>query len=227
MKTLKLGLISALALSAAAPAFAQTAEAKAGVTLNVRDYPSEFATVVDVLDLNQAVTIEGCLEDVSWCKVSYEEMTGWASGQYLYVEEDAQPVSLMNQPTTITLETVTVTDEERTQAEQNTAAAVGATIGSLIAYAAGGPAGAIVASGILGTAASVSAVEPSEETITFVSENPVETVYLNGEVVVGAGVPEEVELFDVPSQPEFKYLVINGQPVLVDSETRVIAYVVR
>lgn len=227
MKTLKLGLISALAITAAAPSFAQSAEAKAGVALNVRDYPSEFSTVVDVLDLNQPVTIEGCLEDISWCKVSYEDQTGWASGQYLYVEEDAEPVALVNTPTTITLETVTVTDEDATQDDQNRAAAVGATIGSLIAYAAGGPAGAIVAGGILGTAATVSQVEPTEETRVYVRENPVETVYLNGEVVVGAGVPAEVETFEIPGQPEYRYLVINDQLVLVDAETYVIAEILR
>ena len=227
MKLVKLSLASALAMTAAAPSFAQSAEARAGAEIAARATPSEFAPAVGVLELNQPVMIEGCLEDVSWCQISFDGQTAWASAEYLYVEEDAQPVALINRPGTLSLSTVTVPDEDATQAEQNTAAAVGATLGSLIAYAAGGPAGGIIASGMLGTAVGAASVEPSEETLVFVSENPVETIYLEGEVAVGAGVPAEVPLYDVPTQPEFRYLTVNNQTVLVDAETATIVRVLR
>ncbi|MFN3662166.1 DUF1236 domain-containing protein [Yoonia sp.] len=227
MKLVKLGFASALAMTAAAPSFAQSAEARAGAEIAARATPSEFAPAVGVLELNQPVMIEGCLEDVSWCQISFDGQTAWASAEYLYVEEDAQPVALINRPGTLSLSTVTVPDEDATQAEQNTAAAVGATLGSLIAYAAGGPAGGIIASGMLGTAVGVASVEPSEETLVFVSENPVETIYLEGEVAVGAGVPAEVPMYDVPTQPEFRYLTVNNQTVLVDAETATIVRVLR
>jgi uncharacterized protein YraI len=227
MKTLTLGVASALALTTAIPAFAQTTEARAGAEISARVTPSEFAPSVGVLELNQTVLIEGCLEDVTWCQISFDGQTAWASAEYLYVEEDAQPVALINRPGTLSLTTVTVPDEDATQTEQNTAAAVGATLGSLIAYAAGGPVGGVIVGGMLGTAVAVSSVEPSEETLVFVSSNPVDTVYLNGEVVVGAGVPAEITMYDVPTQPEFRYLTVNNQTVLVDAETGMIVRVIR
>ncbi|WP_296426535.1 DUF1236 domain-containing protein [Yoonia sp.] len=227
MKILTLGVASAIAMTVAAPSFAQSAEARAGAEISARITPSEFAPSVGVLELNQPVIIEGCLEDVSWCQISFDGQTAWASATYLYVEEDTKPVALINRPSTLSLTTVTVPDEDATQAEQNKAAAAGATMGSLVAFAVGGPVGGIVVGGILGTVAAVSAVEPSEETLVFVTSNPVETIYLNGEVVVGAGVPAEVAMYDVPAQPEFRYLNVNDLTVLVDAETGTIVRVLR
>ena len=227
MKFLPLGIASAIALTAALPSFAQSTEARAGAEIAARVTPSEFAPAVGILELNQTVVIEGCLEDITWCQISFDGQTAWASGEYLYVEEDATPVALINRPGSLSLTTVTVPDEDATQADQNSAAAVGATVGSMIAYVAGGPVGGIIVGGILGTAVAVSAVDPTEETITYVTTNPVETVYLNGEVVVGAGVPAEVVMYDIPTQPEFRYLNVNNQTVLVDAETGAIVRVIR
>ena len=227
MKYLTFTVASTIALTAAAPSFAQSTEARAGAEISARVSPSEFSPAIGVLELNQPVVIEGCLEDVTWCQISFDGQTAWASAEYLYVEEDASPVALINRPGSLSLQTVTVPDEDATQSEQNTAAAVGATLGSLIAYAAGGPVGGIIVGGMLGTAAGVASVEPSEETLVYVTSNPVETVFLNGEVVVGAGIPTEVTAFEVPDQPEFRYLTVNNQTVLVDAETGVIVRVLR
>ena len=227
MKSIALTVASAIALTAAAPSFAQSTEARAGAEISARVSPSEFSPSVGVLELNQPVVIEGCLEDVSWCQISFDGQTAWASAEYLYVEEDATPVALINRPGSLSLQTVTVPDDDATQSEQNTAAAVGATLGSLIAFAAGGPVGGIIAGGMLGTAAAVASVEPSEQTLVYVTANPVETIYLNGEVAVGAGVPTEVVAYDVPDQPEFRYLTVNNQTVLIDAETGTIVRVLR
>ena len=43
---------------------------------------------------------------------------------------------------------------------------------------------------------------------------------------VGAGVPESVKLTTVPDY-EYRYVYVNGQPVLVDPQTRKIVYVDR
>ena len=51
-------------------------------------------------------------------------------------------------------------------------------------------------------------------------------VYLEGEVVVGAGLPETVQLRPVPDY-EYNYVYVNGQPVLVEPQSRRIVYVVR
>lgn len=57
-------------------------------------------------------------------------------------------------------------------------------------------------------------------------ENRVKPVYLNGEVVVGVGVPDIFELRPVPDH-EYHYVYINGRPVLMDASTRQNVYVYR
>ena len=51
-------------------------------------------------------------------------------------------------------------------------------------------------------------------------------VYLEGEVVVGATLPETVELREIPDY-EYRYVYVNGVPVLVEAETRQIVRIVR
>jgi hypothetical protein len=80
---------------------------------------------------------------------------------------------------------------------------------------------------ILGGAAGSAEVEPTMETVTYIESNPVETVYLDGEVAVGAGVPQNVTLYEIPSQPEYRYVSINGETVLVNPENNAIVRVIR
>ncbi|MBU0780100.1 DUF1236 domain-containing protein [Loktanella salsilacus] len=227
MKLTTLTIASAIALTAAVPAFAQTTSAKAGAELTVRTDPTIAAPITGVLALNEEVTIEGCLEDVSWCKVTAADAEGWASGQYLYVEDNANAVPLVDMagnPEELVI--ITQTEEGVSQGDQNGAAVATATVGALTAFALGGPVGAIVASGIAGTAVGAAAVEPTPDTLTYVAANPVDTVYLDGEVVVGAIVPAEITTFEVP-QPEYRYLNVNNLPVLVDAETGTIVQIIR
>ena len=199
MKLSAFGFASALALTAAAPTFAQTTEAMAGTELNVRAEPTPFAAITGVLAVNDTVSIEGCLEDVSWCKITSGDTMGWASGQYLYVDENANAVPLIDMAGDAEKITViTTTEEVTTKGDQNLAAATTGTIGALTAFALGGPVGAIVAGGVAGTAVGAAAVEPSAETIAYVTANPVETVYLDGEVVTGAIIPSEVTTYELP-----------------------------
>ena len=69
-------------------------------------------------------------------------------------------------------------------------------------------------------------IDPPENVRTYVTSNQIEPVYLDGEVVVGAGLPETVELREIPDY-EYRYVYVNGQPVLVEPDTRRIVYVVR
>ena len=61
---------------------------------------------------------------------------------------------------------------------------------------------------------------------TYVTGNQVEPVYLEGEVVVGATIPEPVVLTPVPDY-DYPYAYVNGQPVFIDPATRQIVYIVR
>ena len=226
MNVRTIGMVSAMALSIAAPAYAQTAQAVAATDLNIRSGPSPFYDVIGVIPGGTEVAIDGCLDAASWCKVEFDGLAGWSSSDYLAVGVDDVAVALTSRPATMTVNTVTYEDTAQTQTDQNTGAAAGATIGALAAYALGGPIAGIIAGGLIGAGAGVAAVEPTETTISYISQNPVETVYLDGEVVVGAGVPKEVTTYELP-QPELRYVAVNGQTVVVDAQTNTILRVIR
>jgi hypothetical protein len=59
-----------------------------------------------------------------------------------------------------------------------------------------------------------------------VVSHPVALVYLNGEVVEGVGLPEDVALAPVPEY-DYQYAYINNQPVLVQPSTRRVQYIYR
>jgi hypothetical protein len=88
------------------------------------------------------------------------------------------------------------------------------------------PVGGVIGGTIGASAGAAATVDVPDTAVTFVRANPVDNVLLEGEVVVGAVVPEVVQLHPVPDA-SFQYVWINGQPVLVDSGSRQIVYVVR
>lgn len=67
---------------------------------------------------------------------------------------------------------------------------------------------------------------PPESVQSYVVHHPLNPVYLNGEVVVGAGLPPTVALQPVPDY-DYDYAYVNRQPVLVEPRTRRIVYVYR
>lgn len=223
---MKIGIVSVTALVTAAPAFAQSSEVVAVTDLNIRMGPGAQFDVVGMIPGGEAAIVEGCLDGQSWCRVSFDDTTGWSFSDYLVVDMNEQAVALTTRPEVIEINTVTYEDTEGTAENQAEGAAIGATLGALTAYAFGGPIGGIIAGGMLGTVAGAEAAEIDENTIVYVTENAVETVYLDGEVVVGAGVPSTVTTYEVPDTT-YSYLSINGQLVILDAETNQIVRVVR
>ena len=213
------------ALLVAGPALAQTT-ATAGTELNVRAAPSPMGEITGVLAAGDQVTIDGCLEGITWCKVS-GAADGWASGQYLTVEEGSEAVPLVNAAGDAEQITIITQSEapEASGAEAAAGAAALGTIGALTAYALGGPVGVVAASGVAGAAVGAATAEPTPDTLTYVRDNPVDTVYLDGEVVTGAMIPSEVETYEVP-QDGLRYLTVNNVPVLVNAEGQIV-YIVR
>lgn len=204
---------TAAGLIFASSAYAETT-ATAWTDLNLRSGPSTTAEIISVIPASQAVMVDGCLEDTNWCRVTYAEDSGWASGDYLTAMVEAPIYSNRER---LGVKTITY---ERSPDAAIGGAATGAVAGALI----GGPVGALVGAAIGMTAGA--AATPEERVTTYVRSNPVEPIYLNGEVVVGAGIPETVTLSEVP-ESEFYYAYVNGVPVLVEREQRRIVYIVR
>ena len=214
-KALLSAAVAGALLSTAANA---ATEASAWTDLNVRAGPGPTYEIIGVIPTNGMVSVEGCLDSANWCKVSFDGTEGWASGDYLTAMVDDAPAVIYTNRERIKVGSVTYEDNSGEGALAGGAA--GAIAGAVVAGPPGALVGAILGGG-LGAAAA-----PDEKVTTYVTGNPVEPVYLDGEVVVGAGIPDTVMLSDVPNS-EFSYAYINGVPVIVERKQRQIVYIVR
>lgn len=203
--------IAAAAIVALTGAASAQVNATATLDLNIRSGPGPQFPIVGVIESDSAVVLEGCTESGAWCSVDYDGTPGWAYSRYLAAEIDGAPIIIAERPAEFEVPVVEFNDS-------SVGVAGGAVAGALI----GGPVGA-VAGGAIGAAI---ADEPPVEVHTYVTANELDPVYLEGEVVVGAGLPEVVELHPIPDY-EYSYVYVNGVPAVVDPGTRRIVHVIR
>jgi hypothetical protein len=196
-------------------AAAQTA-ATATTDLNLRAEPSPFGEIVTVIPAEADVSVEGCADTANWCRVSYDGVSGWAFGDYLVTQINDQPANLYQNREAAQVHHIEVKDTTIGSAFG------GGTVGAIIGGVVGGPIGAAAGAAIGGTAGAIA--DPGPRVTSYVVENPVEPVYLEGEVVTGAGLPETVALYPVP-ESELRYIYVNGVPVLVDEDRRIVRIV--
>jgi uncharacterized protein YraI len=220
-------LIIALALTSAAipgVVLAQTTTATATAELNIRSGPGPQYPSVGFIASGDTTIVDGCLQGSKWCQVNYEGVSGWSYSDYLTADLSGQAVVLTERYPDVGLATVTYEDTGAAAGGAVAGTVTGAVAGALIA----GPIGAAVGSAIgAGTGATAGAViDPPETARSYVTSNPVDQIYLDGEVVIGAGVPDTVTLQTIPDY-DYQYVYINGQPVLVDPSSRQIVYVLR
>ena len=222
MKNIALITTSAAAILAfSGAAFAQSS-ATATVDLNIRSGPGPSHQVVGVIQADDTVTVDGCLEGSRWCRIGYEGSEGWVYSEYLTAEYQGERILISERREAIGVPVVTH------DGGGVTGSTVGMAGGALAGALIGGPVGAVVG-GVAGAAtggATGRMIDPPSNVRTYVQSNRIDPVYLEGEVVVGAGLPENVELRTVPDY-EYQYVYINEVPVLVEPDTRRIVYVLR
>ena len=215
-------LATVAALSFGGGAWAQTA-ATATTDLNIRSGPGPQHPVTGVIEAGGEVTVNGCLQGSKWCTVTTASGEGWVYSDYLTADLSGSAVVLTERYADVGVPVVTYEADDTTGG-----AAAGAAGGAVVGALVGGPVGAVVG-GVAGAVAGGTADavdEPTEEVRTYVTTNKVEPVYLEGEVVVGASLPETVELREIPDY-QYRYVYVNGLQVLVEPESRRIVYVVR
>lgn len=206
--------LAATCLVLATAAHANTA-AVAWTDLNLRAGPGPAYPIIGVIAAGDPVDVAGCLDSNDWCSVTSNGTDGWASGSYL-TGDKGTPIQL-DRPG-YAVKSVTYDNQK-----DDAAVAVG-TAGAIIGAVVAGPVGAVVGAAIgAGTGA---AVAPDSTVTTYVMANPVDPVYLDGEVVVGAGIPDGVMLKEVPDST-YDYAYVNGVPVLVERTTRRVTYILR
>jgi uncharacterized protein YraI len=224
-KLLKLATATALATTAfAGAAFAQSASATAIADLNIRSGPGPQYASIGFIATGDSASVDGCLQGSKWCRVTYEGVTGWSYSDYLTADLSGETVVLTERYPDVGLATVTYDESEAAAGGAVAGATTGAVVGALV----GGPVGAAIGGAVGATSGATAGalIDPPEVARTYVTSNPLDPVYLDGEVVIGAGVPDTVTLQAIPDY-EYQYVYINGQPVLVDPDTRQIVYVVR
>lgn len=211
IRTVAIAALASVAFSGAAYAQMQT---QATTDLNIRSGPGPTFEIVGVIPTGASAMLDGCQQGGNWCRVSYEGRQGWAFSDYL-------TASVGGQQTVVT----SVPAEQRPVVTYDGAgAATGAAGGAIVGALVGGPVGAAIG-GAVGAGIGAS-TPPPQRVQTYVQDNRVDPVYLEGEVVVGAGIPQNVELRPIPDY-EYNYMYVNGVPVLVEPSSRRIVHVYR
>ena len=67
---------------------------------------------------------------------------------------------------------------------------------------------------------------PPSSVRSYLTSNPIDPVYLAGNLEIDAGLPDDIDLWPVPNS-RYRYTYVNDYPVLVDPATRRIVYVSR
>jgi len=96
--------------------------------------------------------------------------------------------------------------------------AAGAATGGTIGFFLGGPVGAIIggfAGAVIGAEAAVSA-----ETVAYSANNPVDPIWIEGDLDVGSRVGDDVVIYDVDGDPEYGYFYANNRVWIVGRDSR-------
>ncbi len=216
MKTFGITALSAAGLLMASAATAETS-ATAMTDLNLRADPNPAGEILTVIPSDGEVQVEGCAAEAKWCQVSYDGQEGWAYGDYLVTRIGEEPAVLNEHR-----QAAKITVIERSADTTGISAGVGGATGALVGGLIGGPAG-LVAGAALG-AGTGAAADVGQDVTTYVIEHPVDPVYVEGEVVSGAVLPEAVELHPVPDSG-YSYVYVNNVPVVVGEDRQVVTIV--
>lgn len=211
--SLKRNLLLAGVILAGSAGLAQAEmSATTATDIEVRSGPGAEFPTVGVATRGSEATLDGCIEGSRWCRVDVNGMRGWVYAQSLSVEQNGASVVVQDHRDDLGIPTITYeqTDSVRT--------------GS-VRTAQPGPNDELLGAVDQGSG-NVVVITPPEEIRTYIDDNPVDTVQLNGDLVVGATVPQSVEVHHIPDY-QYSYVEVNNQPVLVDPRTRRIVYVYR
>lgn len=139
-------------------------------------------------------------------QVSFGGVQGWVYSQYLRTSVAGAPPVVLSQRAA----SVPVVTYQRSAIE-TVGAAPPPTAGAVIVEPAGAP---------------PMPLNPPPAVDSYITGHPVQPVILNGEVVLGAGLPADVALNAVPDY-DYDYAYVNQVPVLVEPTTRRIVYIYR
>ncbi|NTG46525.1 DUF1236 domain-containing protein [Agrobacterium rhizogenes] len=180
--------------------------------MEVRSGPGPQYPTVGMATRGSEATLDGCIQGSRWCRVDVNGMRGWVYAQYLNVEQNGNTLVVEEHRDDLGVPTIIYQQTDPTSTGSIQAAQPGPNDELL------GPVGQ--------SGGDVVAITPPSEVETYITDNPVDTVQLRGDVVVGATLPEGVTVHRIPDY-QYSYVEVNRLPVLVDPDTRRIVYVYR
>ncbi|OJF96957.1 MULTISPECIES: DUF1236 domain-containing protein [Rhizobium/Agrobacterium group] len=167
--------------------------------LNIQSGPGTEYPTVGLATRGSAGVLDGCIEGSNWCRIDVNGMRGWVFAENLSVDQGGQPMIVEQHRVDLGVPVVTY---------ETTSSAVAAPDPQ-------------PGDELLGR---VGEVNPPELVRTYIDTNPVETVTIDGDIIVGGTVPETVTMVEVPDY-QYRYARVNDRQVLVDPATRQIVYV--
>jgi hypothetical protein len=132
--------------------------------------------------------------------------------------------ALAQTTTTVDQAGTTTTQTTVTKDKASAGAGVGVVGGAATGAVVGGPVGAVVGAVVGGVAGA--AVDPPKRVRTYITTTQVDPVSYNGDIAVGAVLPETVTEYDIPKYERYRWTYINGQRLLVDRRTHKIVAVI-
>ena len=195
-----------LTLALAGAAQAQTI-GTATTGLNIRSGPGPEQPVIGYMKARQRAQILGCVEGSLWCQVQFRGIQGWAYSQYMSLQAGSGRI-VVREPAAVVYGYAPTYRPDvplapLAEAITSGARAIGAAESVVYASTFAPPPPAVGA---------------------YVTNNAVNSFAYDGNVVVGAGLPQTVVLNNVPDY-RYQYVYLNNTPVLVDPATRRIVYV--
>ncbi|THK37570.1 DUF1236 domain-containing protein [Ensifer sp. MPMI2T] len=194
------GLMLAAGISTGYAAMSATAV----TDLNIRAGPGPQYPTIGLATRGSAAVLDGCIQGSNWCQVTVNGVRGWAYARYLATDLGGSTVVIEQRRADLAIPSVTYQVQPGDPVVATTAEPLE----------------------LIGPVEQVDAITPPAAVRTYITQNPADTVYLEGEPVIGAALPSTVAIRQIPDY-DYDYVTINGQPVLVEPATRRIVYVYR
>jgi uncharacterized protein YraI len=170
--------------------------------ISVRSGPGENYPEVGLATRGSDAVLDGCIEGSNWCRIDVNGLRGWAFAESLHVMYEGSPVILEDHRSDLDIPVVTYET----------------TAGSTARPAPGDEK--------IGRVEDVDAITPPETVIAYMDEHPADPIYIQEGITVGAILPSDAPLVDIPDY-EYQYVRVNDVPVLVEPQSRRVVYVYR
>ena len=67
-------------------------------------------------------------------------------------------------------------------------------------------------------------VEVPQPARDYVIAHPSDPIVIEGDVAVGTTIPQDVQLVEIPDSPDYAYVYVDKQPIIVSKKDRKVVY---